>query len=256
MPDEGDIANRERKTFGTVPLEAPATRDDLERAVRYLHLSDLEQRDLVLRLAAQLVALTEALGVDGAALEPRVAAALDRIRASDARTRGRVWLEPALEDKYAIASASPPCEELLHLCGARCCQMDFPLSTVDLDEGVIRWDYGQPYMIRQRASDGFCVHNDPTSHGCTVHAQRPAACRRYDCRHDERVWIDYERRIPAPLGTLGDGRHDVESFDLMERVKLRAAAEAIESNAVTRVYPDDVPHEGPALAPRSPRASR
>jgi Fe-S-cluster containining protein len=134
--------------------------------------------------------------------------------------------------------------------------MDFPLSSVDLDEGVIRWDYGQPYMIRQRASDGFCVHNDPTTHGCTVHAQRPAACRRYDCRKDERVWIDYERRIPAPLGTPGDGLHDVESFDLMERVKMRAAAEAIESNAVSRVYADDEPHEGPALTPRPPRAPR
>jgi hypothetical protein len=31
-----------------------------------------------------------------------------------------------------------------------------------------------------------------------VYAQRPGACRAYDCRHDPRVWIDFEARIPAP----------------------------------------------------------
>jgi hypothetical protein len=33
---------------------------------------------------------------------------------------------------------------------------------------------------------------------CTVYAQRPGACRAYDCRHDPRVWIDFDARIPAP----------------------------------------------------------
>ena len=132
--------------------------------------------------------------------------------------------------------------------------MIFPLSTADLDEGVIRWDYGRPYMIRQRASDGFCVHNDPASHGCTVHTQRPSTCRRYDCRNDTRVWIDYDKRIPAPEDHLGDGMG--HPFDLMERVKLRAAAEAIELNAITRVYPDDEPREGPPMTPRPPRSPR
>ena len=40
----------------TKGLETPITRDDFERAVRYLHLSDLDQRDMLLRLAAQVVA--------------------------------------------------------------------------------------------------------------------------------------------------------------------------------------------------------
>lgn len=267
----------ERKTFGTLAHDAPITRDDFERALRALHLGDLEARDMLLRLAAQVVALTEELArrlpapVDAAPgdsftarVHAAVPAAFERIRNTDARSTPRVWLDTSLENKYELAASSspaaptdaPPCNELLDLCKARCCQMDFPLSTADLDEGIIRWDYGQPYLIRQRASDGFCVHNDPTTHACTVHVHRPAACRRYDCRNDSRVWIDYAKRIPAPLGTPGDGGASLEPFDLLERAKRRAAAEAIEHNAVSRVFPDDGPTTGPALAARPPRGTR
>ena len=266
----------ERKTFGTLYLEAPITRADFERALRSLHLSGLDTRDLVMRLAAQVVALTEELqrrsdATAHSAMPPlapasspanesiaarvhaELPAVLARIHASDARSRGQVWMDTSLENKYEVEGSSPPCDELLHLCGARCCQLEFPLSTADLDEGVIRWDYGQPYMIRQRASDGFCVHNDPTTHGCTVHTQRPATCRRYDCRGDARVWIDYANRIPAPPGTFGDGLASLEPFDLVDRAKRRAAAEAIALNALTHAYPDDEPRPGPPPTPHVPR---
>src|SRR5690606_30546862 len=92
--------SEERKTFGTVALDAPITRDDFERAVRYLHLNDIDLRDMLLRLAAQVVALTEALDRRNAEigqepLQPQVDDAvpgvLDRIRAADAKNTGRVW---------------------------------------------------------------------------------------------------------------------------------------------------------------------
>jgi len=261
VPDdaEKDREIETRVTYGTAAHDAPVAREDLERALRHLNLSDLEQRDLVLRLAAHVVALTEELAPDARA---RVQAATEptyeRIRAADARATPSVWLSSALEDKYEIdtSGSSPPCDELLHLCNARCCSFDFPLSTQDLDEGVIRWDYGRPYLIRQRASDGFCVHHDPASKQCAVHAQRPGPCRHYDCRKDARVWVDYAARIPAPMGSLGDGKATLEPFDLVERVKLRTASEAIETNAVSRTYPDDAPTSGPAVEPRKPRPSR
>ncbi|MBL0219994.1 MAG: YkgJ family cysteine cluster protein [Myxococcales bacterium] len=41
-------------------------------------------------------------------------------------------------------------------------------------------------MIRQRASDEYCVHNDPETHHCTVHSARPRVCRTYHCRDDKR----------------------------------------------------------------------
>jgi hypothetical protein len=142
------------------------------------------------------------------------------------------------------------------VCKARCCTLAFALSSADLDEGVIRWDYGQPYQIRQRASDGYCVHNDPDSHGCTVHAQRPAVCRRYDCRDDPRIWADYERRILAPAGQVPAKAESADAFDLVDRARSRALAEVLEHNALTRVYPDDEPRVGPPASPRKPRPSR
>lgn len=111
---------------------------------------------------------------------------------------------------------------------------------------MVRWDYGQPYLIRQRASDGYCVHNDPQSHGCTVHAHRPRVCRGYDCRQDKRIWIDYEQRIPAPaVHGKYDDKGQGSTFDLLERAKARAAAIKLESFAISRSYADRAPHKGP-----------
>ena len=87
------------------------------------------------------------------------------------------------------------CAERVHLCQARCCSLDFYLTDQDLDEGVVRWDYGRPYWIRKN-KDGHCVHYDPATRRCRIHAYRPHVCRAYDCRNDQRIWIDFEMRIP------------------------------------------------------------
>jgi len=263
MPDD--------KTFGTAAATEPVTRADFERAVRFLNLSDLEVRDTMLRLAAQVVALTDEVvrRIDG--VEPEPAAAntparavtmtvenavvqavpetLAKIRAAETRDTGRVWLEIDRDNKHEVKGPEIPCAELMHLCNARCCKMTFPLSSADLDEGIIRWDYGQPYMIRQRASDGFCVHNDPQTHGCTVHAHRPIVCRKYDCREDTRVWIDYEQRIPAPVMDVSES--EAKSFNLMERVRKRLEALIVENTSLVQVYPDDAARIGPAPAPEA-----
>jgi hypothetical protein len=241
-------------TFGTAEPTAPVTRADFERALRFLNMSDLELRELVLSLAAQVVTLTEELtrrlDQTQPALEATVAentpATLKQIRAADAKHVGRVWLETELEDKYAVTGPDVPCMELLDICKARCCKLLFPLSSRDLDEGIIRWDYGRPYMIRQRASDGYCVHNAPDSHGCSVHAQRPLVCRQYDCRQDKRIWIDFEKRIPAPLDVHID---EEKPFDLMERAARYAHAMLVERTAVGEVYPEETPREGPPPTP-------
>ncbi|HEY0477350.1 MAG TPA: YkgJ family cysteine cluster protein [Kofleriaceae bacterium] len=256
--------------YGTAAPDAPATRAELERAVRSLHMSDLELRDTLLKLAARVIALTDELTrrVDGVeplpappgtpappptmtieaatevALEPTLAA----IRASDARIATRVSLDLG-GPKYQTESPPVPCAELIPLCHARCCRLSFSLSTEDLDEGVIRWDYGQPYLIAQRASDGYCVHNDPDSRGCTVHAHRPRVCRSYDCRKDPRVWIDYDQRIPAPLvGGKVDIKAPSPAFDLFERARARAAAIARETLAISESFAEPAPRKGPRPA--------
>lgn len=102
-------------------------------------------------------------------------------------------------DKYDL----PPgpdidCAARYHLCGARCCRMTIELTPDDVEEGKLRWNLAEPYLLR-KDGDGQCTHIDRATGGCTVYAVRPATCREYDCRNDKRVWIDFERRIPAEM---------------------------------------------------------
>jgi Fe-S-cluster containining protein len=243
------------------PGDEPIRRVDFERAMRHLNLADLELRDAVLQLGARVVALTDELtrrldGVEPEPAPPGTAAAAsartvetavahdapatyEQVLTADARGQWRVCLDLG-PSKYEVEPSTPPCDELLPLCAARCCTFHFDLSTVDLDEGVIRWDYGQPYLLRQ-GRDGYCVHSDPASRACTVHAQRPRACRTYDCRGDTRIWIDYERRIPAPhVPAARTAPHaPPDEFQLLERVRARAAAISAEHHAVYRVVKSD-----------------
>jgi Fe-S-cluster containining protein len=208
------------------------TRRDFERGLRFVNLSIANLRDDLLRLAAQVVALTEAVGARER-VEEATPALVEEIRAADEHTIDRPRIGE-IGDKYAVEPATPPCAELMPICRAACCRLSFALSTQDLDEGVIRWDYAQPYLIKQRESDRYCVHNDPASHGCTVHAQRPGTCRTYSCADDPRIWADFENRVlAAPIETLplaGDPP-DV-SFDLHARARARQVALMFEGTSL------------------------
>ena len=255
-------------TYGTAARDAPVMRADLERAVRALNMSDLELRDAIMSLGARVVALTDELTrrIDGVEPQPappgtpaatptatvevavamRLEETLTTIQAGDARVATRVSLDLVPTSKYELGSPDIPCAELMPLCKARCCTLSFALSTEDLDEGVIRWDYGQPYLIRQRASDGYCVHNHPDSHACTVHHQRPRVCRVYDCRKDARVWQDYEQRIPAEASPMVyNDRGSGSAFDLVARARARQAAIRRETAAIATSYADASAHVGP-----------
>ncbi len=101
-------------------------------------------------------------------------------------------------DKYALDDLPEiDCASRLHLCHAACCRLRFPLSRQDVEEGVVRWDLGQPYLNR-RDDTGYCVHCDHQSHHCGVYANRPAPCRVYDCRADERIWEDFDAMVVSP----------------------------------------------------------
>jgi len=249
------------QAFGTVSPDAPITRADFERALRGLATHDMLLRDHLLQLAAQVVALTDELtrrldGVEPStpwtppaatpstledALARTTPEVLRKVRENDAGSDSGAAFDLG-GDKYETTPSDVPCEELLSLCKARCCKMRFALSAQDLDERIIRWDYGQPYMIRQRESDGYCVHNDPDTQFCTVREARPRVCRAYDCRGDKRVWEDYEARIPAPdtvkLAT-------VPVFDLLERARTRTTAVILDHLAMGRTYADKEPKRGP-----------
>jgi Fe-S-cluster containining protein len=119
--------------------------------------------------------------------------------AQHARPAPRVKLRLLGPDKRTVPRGDIDCDALLDLCQARCCAFAFALSPQDLDERVVKWNLDDPYMIKQER-DGYCTHLDRARRGgCTIYDDRPVPCREYDCRGDARVWIDFERRIPAPM---------------------------------------------------------
>ena len=180
----------------------PVRREEVERGLRLLNHLVSTMRDELLQLGAQVVALTRKLDERGAIEESVLEALPDRVRearvADEAAAPLRVELSDHQRDKYAVAVPPVPCAALLPICKARCCTLPFRLSTQDLDGGHVRWDYGRPYWNLRRP-DGYCVHNDPDGRGCGVYGERPAPCRAFDCRGDSRIWLDYEKRIPAPI---------------------------------------------------------
>jgi hypothetical protein len=180
------------------PGLAPKEPEDLPSALRFVHLVEAQTSARVAELSATVNAMLEVLIGEG---NLPVETYQKRRRLTVVRENERSAEDAGVQvsdapDKYALDDLPAiDCEARLPLCQARCCTLPFALSVQDLDERVVRWDYARPYRIAQR-EDGTCVHNDAGS--CAVYDQRPAFCRRYDCRQDRRIWLDFEARIPAP----------------------------------------------------------
>lgn len=252
-------------SVGTLSVDAPVTRAELERAVRRQALALESLRDDVIQLTAHLSTLTAELDRRIAGVEPAVEAALpgklDELRARDEGSPGTRVLLGDDEDKYATAPEGPDCAALLPICRARCCRLHFALSTQDLDEGVVRWDYGRPYSIRQRIDDGYCVHNHPVEHGCTVYARRPGPCRRFDCRDDPRIWADFSARVLADESPfLRKEAPAGEPIDLVARSRARQIALAMESFSIATREAERGRHERrerySSCSPQSEQAPR
>jgi len=142
-------------------------------------------------IAAKLEWLIEALIMRGQ-LPPTYRRLVTKIHATGDRNVVRL---ATFRDKYAIESAAIDCASRIPLCGARCCSFEVTLSAQDLAERELPFDITQPYALPR--SDGRCVCMAADG-SCAVYERRPGACRAYDCRHDPRVWLDFEQRIPAP----------------------------------------------------------
>ena len=172
---------------------------EVERGLQFTHVMMSVNQDQGNEAVAYVQALADVLVEKGILKQEDLEAPLENARKEVAQVlMPRVRLAD-MGDKYAEGqSVEIDCFARLPLCHARCCTFKFFLTKQDLDEGVARWDYGNPYWIKQ-AKDGYCIHSDPQTRGCTIHGQRPHVCRQYDCRNDKRVWIDFEKRIPATM---------------------------------------------------------
>lgn len=89
------------------------------------------------------------------------------------------------------------------LCRAVCCSFVFALTKKDVEKGIIKWNPKRPYFIA-RDEDGYCIHLNRATLMCTMWEDRPERCRKYDCRKDSNVWIDWEKKIlnPSALDNL------------------------------------------------------
>lgn len=171
-------------------------------------------------LAQQLFVTATEIGALSNVLENRGLISADDLKTQRAVVASRlqeifqekrigVKIDTRFPDKYAIPAESLPridCEKRIPLCRAACCAFRFALSSQDIEEGVMRWELGQPYVNRV-AADGRCVHQDRTTFGCGIYHRRPGVCRVYDCRKDARIWQDFDNRVINPdlYSTLGEG---------------------------------------------------
>src|SRR5215467_8246950 len=63
-----------------------------------------------------------------------------------------VEIQESAIDKYEFEGGPKiDCESRVHLCKAACCRLRFPLSSQDLEEGVVKWDLPHPYLIARGA---------------------------------------------------------------------------------------------------------
>jgi Fe-S-cluster containining protein len=109
-----------------------------------------------------------------------------------------VMLQDPEYDKYTFATGvSIACDERLHLCRAACCRIPFALSREDIREGIVCWSLGEPYLI-DHGKDGYCIHLERGTYGCTIYRNRPVPCRAFDCRKDGRIWEDFEKMAVNP----------------------------------------------------------
>ena len=204
MADKGPEALRVARWVPTyppiegVPVEPPALAE-VERGWRFAHLLATMMQTETREALAFARALGDLLLDRGLVSREELQTRLNEARAVvEERAVPKVMLARG-GDKYAPQNnVAVDCLERLPLCQARCCRYSFCLSEQDLDEGVARWDYGQPYWMRKRP-DGYCVHCNMETYRCQIFRHRPLVCRVYDCREDGRIWQDFEAGVLAPL---------------------------------------------------------
>jgi Fe-S-cluster containining protein len=184
------------------PYWAKDLRQEIVQGLFYAHSRANANITKTLEAASFLYALIELLGEKGLItieeLDERKRTVGERLAKQFRETgMGAAFQDPEY-DKYSFeGGVKIDCENRIPLCKAACCRLPFALSKQDVREGIVRWDLGQPYMIDQ-GEDGYCNHLERGKLGCGIYQNRPVPCRAFDCRKDERIWLDFDRKIPNP----------------------------------------------------------
>lgn len=195
------------RAAGSEARPAEDLREEVARGLLYTHSRANANSSKLLEVAAFSYALIELLAERGlitvAELDERKVEVGRRLAEKFAETGMGVALTNEDRDAGgAPLNAEIDCESRLPLCRAACCKLRFALTARDVEAGRVKWNLGQPYMIRQ-GDDGYCHHLDRAGQCCGIYEDRPFVCRAYDCRTDKRIWEDFERGVVSPgLGEL------------------------------------------------------
>lgn len=186
------------------PEEPVKVRDEMSAGLLYAHTRLNDNTRKILESTSFLYGLIELLSERGLItieeLDDRKKQVAERlVRKFSESGLGLMHQDPEY-DKYNFEHASDvDCGRRLHICRAACCKIPFALSKQDVDEGVIRWEFGRPYLIAHDG-DGYCVHLDRETYCCSAYDHRPVPCRGFDCRNGDtwKVWLDYEGKVMNP----------------------------------------------------------
>jgi hypothetical protein len=191
------------ETIVGAPLDNAELREQSADGFLYAHRRLNGNSAKLLEINSLLAALVDALVEEGVVsretIEERKGPIFSRMGIEFLKEGMGVVLQDPEQDKYAFTAAPAiDCENRVHLCHAACCRLPFALSRQDLNEGVVQWDFGRPYMVEQD-KDRYCAHLDRCSKGCTIYEKRPVPCRGFDCRDNRDIWLDFDARIPNPI---------------------------------------------------------
>jgi Fe-S-cluster containining protein len=119
---------------------------------------------------------------------------IEKVKKEVTETGDRLHAGVALrigQNDAAVPTVAVNCGERMHICKGVCCKLNFALTPEEVESRNFKWELGHPYYIRHEKT-GYCSHLDEQKQCCTVYDKRPAVCRNYSCREDQRIWKDFE----------------------------------------------------------------
>ena len=187
---------------GTPASPFEQLRDECAEGLLYMHSRANANTSKSLEVASFSYALIELLSERGIIsleeLDERKKIVGERLVEKFVEKGMGVALTKDEPDKYSYQSdIEIDCENRAPLCRAACCRLRFALTIEDVEEGHVKWELGHPYMIRH-AADGYCHHFERPTQRCGLYDCRPIVCRKYDCRQDKRIWLDFEKQVINP----------------------------------------------------------
>jgi Fe-S-cluster containining protein len=110
---------------------------------------------------------------------------------------GIIVHDQAFADKYELTSqVEIDCASKMHICKGACCRFVYCLTIQDIHEGI-RWNLSHPFTCLKGDND-YCIYLREDDMRCSIHDKRPLSCRQFDCRNDERIWLDFDKEIINP----------------------------------------------------------